>query len=143
MNFHAFAFARYGKRSGLYGIELLNEPVARFVPLPTLKSYYRLGYNRVRKYSDAYVVLCQRLGADANEFVDLGNEFQNAILDLHYYNVFGSNFADLSVQENIDYINNNRRNEIESLNQNGNGLFTFVGMSICGLHTSCVYVNII
>ena len=143
MKFNAFAFARYGKRSGLYGIELLNEPVARFVPLPTLKSYYRLGYNRVRKYSDAYVVLCQRLGADASDFVDLGRDYQNAILDLHYYNVFGSNFADLSVQENIDYINNNRRNEIENLNQNGNGLLTFVGMSICGLHTYSVYVNII
>ena len=143
MKFNAFAFTRYGKRSGLYGIELLNEPIASFVPLDILKSYYRRGYDRVRNHSDTYVVLCQLLGAGASDFVDLGREFQNAILDLHYYNVFGSNFADLSVQENIDYINNNRRNEIESLNQNGNGLFTFVGMSICGLHTSCVYVNIL
>ena len=116
--------------------------MASDVPIDILKSYYRRGYAIVRNYSDTYVVLCQLLGAGASDFVDLGTEFQNAILDLHYYNVFGSNFADLSVQENIDYINNNRRNEIESLNQNGNGLLTFVGMSICGLHTYCVYVNI-
>ena len=143
MKFNAFAFARYGKRSGLYGIELLNEPIASFVPLDILKSYYRRGYDIVRKYSDTYVVLCQLLGAGASDFVDLGRDFQNAILDLHYYNLFDPTLANASVQINIDHINTTRRNEIESLNQNGNGLLTFVGMSICGLHTSCVYVNIL
>ena len=116
--------------------------MASDVPLATLKSYYRRGYAIVRKYSDTYVVLCQLLGLNASDFVDLGTEFQNAILDLHYYNAFGPNFAKFNVQNNIDYINNNRRNEIESLNQNGNGLLTFVGMSICGLHAYSVCVNI-
>ena len=116
--------------------------MASDVPIDILKSYYRRGYAIVRNYSDTYVVLCQLLGAGASDFVDLGTEFQNAILDLHYYNMFEPKFDNFSVQENIDYINNNRRNEIESLNQNGNGLLTFVGMSICGLHTYCVYVNI-
>ena len=143
MKFNAFAFARYGKRSGLYGIELLNEPIASVVPLDILKSYYRRGYSIVRQYTSTYVVLCQLLGAGASDFVDLGRDFQNAILDLHYYNVFGSDFPKFNVQKNIDYINNDRRNEIENLNQNGNGLLTFVGMSICGLHTYSVYVNII
>ena len=132
MTFISFLFARYSARSGLYGIELLNEPQEADVPLDTLKDYYKRGYQIIRKYSaDTYVVLCQLLGAKANAFVDLGTGFSNAILDLHYYNVFGSPFGTLSVQENIDYVNNTRRDEIESLNQDGNGLLTFIGTWAC------------
>jgi hypothetical protein len=129
--FTCYCFRRYSGRPGLYGIELLNEPQSSDVPLDILKDYYRRGYDIVRKYSaSTYVVMCQRLGAgtSADEFVDLGTEFTNAILDLHYYNAFGSYFEQLSVQGNIDYVRQQRRKEIESLNQNGNGLLTFVGM---------------
>jgi hypothetical protein len=129
--YYMLLFCRYSGRSGLYGIELLNEPQSSDVPLDILKDYYRRGYEIVRKYSaSTYVVLCQRLGTgtSADEFVDLGTGFTNAILDLHYYNVFGSDFQNLSVQGNIDYVRQQRRKEIESLNQNGNGLLTFIGM---------------
>jgi glucan 1,3-beta-glucosidase len=39
---------RYGRRPGLIGIELLNEP-AREVPVRTLADYYRRGYRLVRQ----------------------------------------------------------------------------------------------
>ncbi|KAH7279387.1 hypothetical protein KP509_37G017300 [Ceratopteris richardii] len=123
-----FLASRYCRREGLFGIELLNEPTSNFVAIDTLKDYYRRGYDIVRKYSaDTYVIMCQLLGADPSDLSDLGHQFSNAIIDLHYYNVFGSTFADLSVQENIDYINRERRQEIEKLNVGSNGLLTFVG----------------
>lgn len=128
LNVIDFLSSRYGKRPGLYGIELLNEPMINTVPIDVLKSYYRQGYQIVRKYSSsAYVVMCELLGGDPHDLVDLGTEFQDSVIDLHYYNVFGSTFANMTPQQNIDYINNQRKTEIESLTQNGNGLLTFVG----------------
>ncbi|KAI5055558.1 hypothetical protein GOP47_0029079 [Adiantum capillus-veneris] len=123
-----FLASRYSHRSGLYGIELLNEPTAGVVPIDILKSYYKRGYDIVRKYSTStYVIICQLLGADPSDLSDLGTQFSNAIIDLHYYNVFGDTFARMDVQENIEYIYNNRSQEIRKLNKGSNGLLTFVG----------------
>ena len=122
-------FCRYSQRPVLYGIELVNEPQARYVPLDTLKDYYRKAYKIVRKYNaNTYVVMSELLWDDPSNLVDLGKEFKNAIIDLHYYNAFGSTFANMNIQQNIDFIYNERRQEIERLNKNSNGLLTFVGM---------------
>ncbi|MCO5556161.1 hypothetical protein L7F22_009705 [Adiantum nelumboides] len=123
-----FLASRYSHRRGLYGIELLNEPMAGAVDIDILKSYYKRGYDLVRKYSaSTYVILCQLLGADPSDLLDMGSQFSNAIVDLHYYNVFGDTFADMNVQENIDYIYNQRSQELEKLNNASNGLLMFVG----------------
>ncbi|OAY68382.1 putative glucan 1,3-beta-glucosidase A [Ananas comosus] len=53
-----FLASRYATRSGLYAIELINEPLAPGVTLDSLKKYYQDGYNTVRKYtSDAFVII--------------------------------------------------------------------------------------
>jgi hypothetical protein len=109
----------------------VNEPQARFVPLDTLKAYYRQAYNIVRKHSaNTYVVMSELLWDDPNNLVDLGKEFENAIIDLHYYNAFGPTFANMNIQQNIDFIYKQRMQEIERLNANSNGLLSFVGMYV-------------
>ncbi|CAK9171957.1 unnamed protein product [Ilex paraguariensis] len=58
-----FLASRYAKHPALLGIELLNEPSSATVPLDILVSYYKQGYQIVRKYSStAYVIFCQRIG---------------------------------------------------------------------------------
>ena len=115
---------------------MVNEPQARFVPLEILKDYYRQAYKIVRKYSaNTYVVISELLWDDPNNLVDLGKEFENAIIDLHYYNAFGSTFANMNIQQNIDFIYKERMQEIVSEWSmklealiNSNGLLSFVGM---------------
>ncbi|KAI5069678.1 hypothetical protein GOP47_0015979 [Adiantum capillus-veneris] len=127
-----FLASRYSERQSLFGIELLNEPMVNDVPIDTLKSYYKKGYDVVRKYNaNTYVIMCQLVGGDPADILEMGihTDFSNAILDLHYYNVFGDTFANLTAQQNIDYINNNRHEEIERLNKDkdSHGFLTFVG----------------
>ncbi|KAH7290562.1 hypothetical protein KP509_30G053800 [Ceratopteris richardii] len=115
-----FLASRYSGRQGLYGIELLNEPMIHYVPIDTLKSYYRKGYEIMRRYSaETYVLISPLVGGDPGDLLDLGNEFFNSIIDLHYYNVFGDTFSNMTVQQNVDYVSVNRHQEITRLNQRG------------------------
>jgi hypothetical protein len=50
---------RYARHPALLGIELLNEPFVATVPLDTLVSYYKQGYQIVRKYSST--AICNNL----------------------------------------------------------------------------------
>lgn len=124
-----FLAGRYASNSALLGIELLNEPRAPGVPVDTLKTYYKRGYDTVRKHSSsAYVIMCNRIGpADAKELFDINNGLTSTVVDVHYYNLYDdSTFKSMSVQENIDYINNNRAQILQSLTS-ANGPLIYVG----------------
>lgn len=125
-----FLAGRYASNSALLGIELLNEPRAPGVPVDTLQTYYKRGYDTVRKHSSsAYVIMCNRIGgpADAKELFDINNGLTNTVVDVHYYNLYDdSTFKSMSVQQNIDYINNNRATILQSLTS-ANGPLIYVG----------------
>jgi hypothetical protein len=64
---------------------------------------------------------------DQKELLQFASEFPGAVLDVHYYNLFDSKFENLTVQQNIDFVRNNRSAELAAItNQNGRPL-TFVG----------------
>ncbi|XP_021723167.1 probable glucan 1,3-beta-glucosidase A [Chenopodium quinoa] len=123
-----FLASRYAKKSNLLAIELINEPVAPAVTLDTLKSYYQQGYDTVRKYSSsAYVIMSNRLGPiDARELFPVASGKQLTVVDVHYYNLFSSIFDNMSVQQNIDFINNNRSSDLSYITTS-DGPLTFVG----------------
>eukprot|EP01018_Ginkgo_biloba_P020260 Gb_00974 [translate_table: standard] len=124
-----FLAARYATNSALLGIELLNEPRAPDVPLDTLKTYYTNGYNTVRRHSStAYVIMCNRIGpADPKELFQINNGLSRTVIDVHYYNLFDdSKFKSMNVQQNIDFVYNDRAGTLRYLNSD-NGPPIFVG----------------
>lgn len=127
-----FLAARYANRPSLAAIELINEPLAPGVTLDTLKSYYKAGYDAVRKYtSSAYVIMSNRLGpADHKELLSFASGLSRVVIDVHYYNLFSNNFNSLNVQQNIDYVNNQRASDLGAITTS-NGPLTFVGEWTC------------
>ena len=112
--------ARYGTREGLYGIEVLNEPISWLVyvsapstgkardkeeakgsghvPLGFLKGFYQRAYRILRKYlpEDKVIVFHDgfRLGSWGDFFVK--NEMKNVILDTHIYVFAMENFVPIA-----------------------------------------------
>ncbi|XP_057491007.1 probable glucan 1,3-beta-glucosidase A isoform X2 [Actinidia eriantha] len=123
-----FLASRYAKHPALLGIELLNEPSAAGIPLDLLVSYYKQGYQIVRKHSStAYVIVCQRIGnADPLELYQANIGFTNIVLDLHYYNLFDTFFVNMSTVDNIKFIYNSRETQLQALNS-ANGPLVFIG----------------
>ncbi|KAL8475159.1 hypothetical protein ACS0TY_030806 [Phlomoides rotata] len=123
-----FLASRYAKHPSLLGIELLNEPSVASVPLDVLVSYYKQGYQIVRKYSStAYVIFCQRIGnADPLELYQANIGDSNTVLDLHYYNLFDTFFVNMSSLDNIQYIYKSRETQLQALNS-ANGPLVFIG----------------
>lgn len=121
---------RYARHPALLGFELLNEPSAAAVPLDTLVSYYKQGYQIVRKHSEsAYVIICQRIGnADPLELYQANIGSHNLVVDLHYYNLFDTFFVNMSSADNIQFIYKSRETQLQALN-NANGPLVFIGMS--------------
>ena len=100
---------RYGGRAGLFGIEVLNEPISwmvyisapstgkavdkaeakgsGYVPMPFLRTFYREAYRRLRAIlpEDKVIVFHDgfRLGAWKDFFVKSG--MRNVMLDTHIY----------------------------------------------------------
>ncbi|XP_026664286.1 probable glucan 1,3-beta-glucosidase A isoform X2 [Phoenix dactylifera] len=62
----------------------------------------------------------------AIELLGFASGFQGSVIDAHYYNLFSNQFNGLTVQQNIDYINNNRANDLATITRS-NGPLTFVG----------------
>lgn len=118
---------RYANDAAFFGFELLNEPGASVVPLNVLEYYYTWGYETVRKYSaTAYVIMCQRIGANFDELVNT-LPADKVVLDIHCYNLFNSAlFNQTTPQWNIDFVYNDRLSLVHSLNTAGNALI-FVG----------------
>ncbi|XP_034690767.1 probable glucan 1,3-beta-glucosidase A isoform X2 [Vitis riparia] len=123
-----FLASRYGKHPTLLGIELLNEPSAASVSLDLLVSYYKQGYQIVRKYSsEAYVIVCQRIGiADPSELFQADIGSYNLVVDLHYYNLFDNFFVNMNPLDNIQFIYNSRETQLQALNR-ANGPLVFIG----------------
>ncbi|TKV94074.1 hypothetical protein SEVIR_9G270200v4 [Setaria viridis] len=124
-----FLVSRYANNTALLAVELLNEPLAPGTTLPSLTKYYQDGYNAVRRYTPtAYVIMSNRLQiADQKELLQFASGFPGAVLDVHYYNLFDSKFENLTVEQNIDFVRNNRSADLATItNQNGRPL-TFVG----------------
>ncbi|KAL4197537.1 hypothetical protein AMTRI_Chr04g188740 [Amborella trichopoda] len=123
-----FLTSRYAKRSSLLAVELINEPLAPGVFLDSLTKYYKAGYDTVRKYtSTAYVIMSNRLGpANPKELFPLTNGLTNVVIDVHYYNLYSSMFNSMTVQQNIDFIYNDRAQQVSSITT-ANGPLTFVG----------------
>ncbi|XP_057786082.1 probable glucan 1,3-beta-glucosidase A [Salvia miltiorrhiza] len=123
-----FLTARYANSRSLFAVELINEPLAPGVSLDSLSKYYRGGVEAVRRHSAAaYVVLSNRLGPhDPRELLGLAKGFSKVAIDVHHYNLFSSIFDNLSVQQNIDYVDNNRTEQLSQITT-PNGPLVFVG----------------
>lgn len=123
-----FLAARYAKNPSLYAVELINEPLAPEVTLDMVKKFYEAGYNAVRKHSSTtYVVMSNRLGsADPTELLSFSSGLKGSVIDVHYYNLFSDMFDNMSVQQNLDFVNTNRSTQLNTVTQS-NGPLTFVG----------------
>lgn len=119
---------RYAKNPALGAIELLNEPWAPLVTLDTLKTYYKAGYDAVRKYtSSAYVILSNRLGpANPKELLSFSQGLNLVVIDVHYYSLYSDMFNSFSVKQNIDFIYNQRSSDLAAVTI-PNGPLSFVG----------------
>ncbi|CAL9138021.1 unnamed protein product [Musa acuminata var. zebrina] len=114
----------YTQRRSLLAVELLNEPQ---VSLDTLKYYYQAGYNAVRKYTNsAYVIMSNRLNGSNTELLQFASGLSRSVVDVHYYNLFSDIFNNMTVQQNIDYVNNDRSSELNTI-ITANGPLVFVG----------------
>lgn len=122
-----FLAARYGVRPNLAAIALMNEPRAPGVTLDALTKYYKAAYDAIRKYTNAYVILSARLGpADPKELFSLASTMNRVAIDVHYYNLFSDSFSGMTVQQNIDFVNNQRASDLGSLTS-ANGPLVLVG----------------
>ena len=123
---------RYANHPALAAIELMNEPMAPGVTLDSLKNYYKVGYDAVRKYtSRAYVILSNRLGpADAKELLSFSQGLDRVVVDVHYYSLYSDMFNSFSVQQNIDFIYNQRASDLDTVTTSSGVPLTFVGKSL-------------
>ncbi|THU45223.1 hypothetical protein C4D60_Mb02t15590 [Musa balbisiana] len=116
----------YVQRRSLLAVELLNEPQVS-VPLDTLKNYYQAGYDAVRKHTtSAYVIMSNRLNGSNTELLQFASGLSRSVVDVHYYNLYSDIFNNMTVQQNIDYVNNNRSSELSTI-ITANGPLVFVG----------------
>lgn len=108
----------------------MNEPRSPGVSLETLNKFYQLAYDAVRKHSSTvYVVLNNRIGQiDERELFPLARSFERVVLDVHYYNLFKAKFFNLTVQQNMDVVYDNRSREIDYVTTS-DGPLIFIGMS--------------
>uniref|UniRef100_A0A0D9XJL8 Uncharacterized protein n=1 Tax=Leersia perrieri TaxID=77586 RepID=A0A0D9XJL8_9ORYZ len=122
-----FLASRYAKSSSLLAIELLNEPRAPEVSLDALTKYYQDAYNVVRKYtSQAYVILSNRVSGDPTEILSFASSLFGAVIDVHYWNLFDSMFDNFTVDQNINFVRNNRSSDLNIVTKQ-NAPLTFVG----------------
>ena len=108
----------------------MNEPLAPGVTLDNLKNYYKSGYDAVRKYTPSgYVILSNRLGnSDPTELLSFAGNFNYVVIDVHFYNLYSDEFSNMTVQQNIDYIKNQRASALKTVTT-CNGPLSFVGKS--------------
>ncbi|XP_015885542.3 probable glucan 1,3-beta-glucosidase A [Ziziphus jujuba] len=123
-----FLASRYAKEPSLYAVELINEPLSPGVSLDAVNKYYKAGYDAVRRHSaTAFVIFSNRLGPmDPTELFPLASGLSGTVIDVHYYNLFTEEFDNLTVQQNIDFVNTNRSAQL-NLVTTANGPLTFVG----------------
>ncbi|CAH9089471.1 unnamed protein product [Cuscuta europaea] len=123
-----FLTARYAKNPSLYAVELINEPLAPGVSLNTLTQYYKAGYEAIRDHSrTVHVILSNRLGPmDPTELFQAASAMNETVIDVHYYSLFSDIFTNMTVQQNINFVSNNRSRDL-GLVTTSNGPLSFVG----------------
>ncbi|GMI90937.1 hypothetical protein HRI_002763000 [Hibiscus trionum] len=128
INVIEFITARYAKSPSLYAVELINEPLSPGVTLTSLIKYYKAGYAAVRKHtSTAFVMISNRLGPmKPRELFPMANGLHRSVIDVHYYNLFEDIFVNMTVQQNINFVYNNRSSQLNYVTTS-NGPLTFVG----------------
>jgi hypothetical protein len=116
----------------------MNEPQG--VNLDILKKYYKETYDVVRQYNpNAYVIMSNPLDADSTVLLSFVSGFSNVVLDVHYYNLYTDKFSNMTVQQNIDYIYNERASGLSGVSSTN--ALSFVGMykilaNVIGLYIS-------
>ncbi|PPD67764.1 hypothetical protein GOBAR_DD35357 [Gossypium barbadense] len=123
-----FLASRYAKSPSLYAVELINEPLSPGATLSSVIEYYKAGYAAVRRHtSTAFVVMSNRLGPmKPSELFPMASGFKRSVIDVHYYNLFEDMFNNMTVQQNIDFVYNNRSSQLNYVTTS-NGPLTFVG----------------
>ncbi|PWA46151.1 actin cross-linking, Fascin, Glycoside hydrolase [Artemisia annua] len=122
-----FFTARYATNRSLYAVQLINEPNASGVTVSALNKYYDAGYKAVRRHApNAFVILATRLSGDAKEFFPLAKGMPYVVLDVHYYNLFSDIFNGMTVEQNINFIQTTRSNELQDITTT-DGPLTFAG----------------
>lgn len=133
---------RYGQRKGLWGIEVINEPVTekmwktmnvpeRYpavdpemaegsgpVTLEFLRDFYKKAYDRIRKYmpEDKYVVIHD--GFELKAWKDFMQEekYKNVVLDTHLYlMVAEADGCEQTVEGYLKYIEEHFKKDIEEM----------------------------
>jgi glucan 1,3-beta-glucosidase len=100
--------SKYGKPSHadvISGIELLNEPVGPGLDVNKIKKFYRDGYNLVRTFGNAPVVIHDAFleGWKWNGILSpIDRNAQRVIVDHHEYQVFDNGKVRLSSQQHRD-----------------------------------------
>jgi hypothetical protein len=116
----------------------MNEPQG--VNLDILKKYYKETYDVVRQYNpNAYVIMSNPLDADSTVLLSFVSGFSNVVLDVHYYNLYTDKFSNMTVQQNIDYIYNERSSGLSGVSSTN--ALSFVGTykilaNVIGLYIS-------
>ncbi|MBA0745998.1 hypothetical protein Gogos_008550, partial [Gossypium gossypioides] len=123
-----FLTSRYAKSLSLYAVELINEPLSPGATLSSVIEYYKAGYAAVRRHtSTAFVVMSNRLGPmKPRELFPMASGFKRSVIDVHYYNLFEDMFNNMTLQQNIDFVYNNRSSQLNYVTTS-NGPLTFVG----------------
>lgn len=88
---------RYAKQSNLLAIELLNEPSNK-ISKKTLIDFYQQGFERVRKHTQAAVIISDAW--QPNNWDKVLTE-GDVWLDLHMYQVFGREDQRLGMQQHL------------------------------------------
>lgn len=121
---------RYATNRSLYAVQLINEPNASGVTgvtVSALNKYYDAGYKAVRRHApNAFVILATRHSGDAKEFFPLAKGMPYVVLDVHYYNLFSDIFNGMTVEQNINFIQTTRSDELQDITTT-DGPLTFAG----------------
>lgn len=93
---------RYCKYPNLLAIELLNEPI-NSLPRDVLTEYFRVGYERIRKYCDPSigVVISDYFNPLDWKDVLVGDQYENVWQDTHMYQCFSEADKRVGVVGNI------------------------------------------
>ncbi|MDF2698941.1 MAG: hypothetical protein K0Q49_497 [Haloplasmataceae bacterium] len=94
---------RYSSHEALWGIELLNEPHWT-IDLNLLQKFYLEGYQAIRKHlKNQVIVFHDGFRPDDESWVNFfkNNQLENVAFDLHLYQCFNHEFADMKIEGHI------------------------------------------
>ena len=113
------------------GVELANEPHWD-VPMETLRSFYREGYQRVRKHLGPERAVVFHDGFRANGWADFmrGPEYQNVILDTHFYQCFSDEDRKRNLPAQVEFAVGARKKQLDGMRKTHRCI---VGEWSCGL----------